>query len=107
MNGATAFTAKGMRVSVGWGIVVCSVGPPARADLPTVNAIARLQLVVQRCGCNLRARGAGAELRALWLWIGLGDVPPLAFVGPVTDDFRRARPSTPLRCQPQQDGGTT
>ena len=78
MDGVSAFTAAGMRVAMGWGVVICVVGPPARADLATVDAIARLQLVVRRCGCDLRARGAGDDLRALWCWIGLGDVPPLS-----------------------------
>ena len=78
MSAVTAFTAEGIRVACGWGIVVCVVGPPAAADLATVNAIARLQLVVRRAGCDLRARGAGDDLCGLWRWIGLGDVPPLA-----------------------------
>lgn len=44
------------------------------ADVPTVESLARLQLVLQRCGCQLRLSGAGPELQDLLELMGLRDV---------------------------------
>jgi ABC-type transporter Mla MlaB component len=46
----------------------------ARADALTVDALARLQLLAKRRGCQVRLRGASRELRALVAFMGLTDV---------------------------------
>jgi hypothetical protein len=55
-------------------IVVVREGTPLRPDLPLVDALARLQLEVQRLGGYLRLSGCGDELRELIDFTGLDDV---------------------------------
>jgi len=49
-------------------------GVSTPADLVTVDALARLQLVAARAGFEVRLLGASAELRALLDLVGLGEV---------------------------------
>jgi ABC-type transporter Mla MlaB component len=44
------------------------------ADLGAVDALARLQLVVSRCGCSLQLHGADGGLAELLEFVGLKDV---------------------------------
>jgi ABC-type transporter Mla MlaB component len=46
------------------------------ADAVTVDALARLQLVARRHGCQVRLLGASAELRELVGFMGLDAVLP-------------------------------
>jgi ABC-type transporter Mla MlaB component len=46
------------------------------ADAVTVDALARLQLVARRRGCQVRLRGASDELRELVGFMGLDAVLP-------------------------------
>jgi ABC-type transporter Mla MlaB component len=46
------------------------------ADAVCVDALARLQLAARRRNCQVRLRGASAELRALVAFMGLSDVLP-------------------------------
>ena len=46
------------------------------ADAVTVDALARLQLAAHRRGCQVRLRGASADLRDLLAFMGLCDVLP-------------------------------
>ena len=46
------------------------------ADAVTVDALARLQLVARRHGCQVRLRGASDELRELLGFMGLDAVLP-------------------------------
>ena len=46
------------------------------ADAVTVDALARLQLAARRRGCQVRLRGASAELRELVGFMGLSAVLP-------------------------------
>jgi ABC-type transporter Mla MlaB component len=46
----------------------------AQVDAVTVDALAQLQLVARRRGCQVRLRGAGQELRELVAFMGLDDV---------------------------------
>jgi ABC-type transporter Mla MlaB component len=48
----------------------------ARADAVTVDALAQLQLLARRRGCQVRLRGCSRELRALVAFMGLTDVLP-------------------------------
>ena len=48
------------------------MGP--QADLRTVEALARLQLVARRLGCELRVRHASADLCCLLELTGLSEV---------------------------------
>lgn len=59
-------------------VLVCDLRPRAAADLPTVDALARLVLAAQRAGAELRIRAAGTDLGLFWEWIGLGDLCPPA-----------------------------
>ncbi len=45
----------------------------ARADLVTVEVLARLRLAARRLGCEIKLRNAPEELRALLAWMGLAD----------------------------------
>jgi ABC-type transporter Mla MlaB component len=54
---------------------VCDV-QTVNADAVTVDALARLQLAAHRHGCQVRLRGASAELRRLVAFMGLRDVLP-------------------------------
>jgi anti-anti-sigma regulatory factor len=56
-------------------IVLCDVGGVV-ADAASVEALARLQLVARRAGCDLRLRNASPELRDLVAFMGLRDVLP-------------------------------
>jgi ABC-type transporter Mla MlaB component len=55
---------------------------PGRADLATVDRLARLALMAGRAGCAIAIRGACADLVALLDLVGLGAVvrtgPPSA-----------------------------
>ena len=54
--------------------VDCDVGHLRRADLATVNALARAQLNARRFGTTLRLLNATPELHDLIVFAGLGDV---------------------------------
>jgi ABC-type transporter Mla MlaB component len=53
----------------------------ARADAVTVDALAQLQLLAKRRGCQVRLRGCSAELRDLVAFMGLTNVLPEDRVG--------------------------
>ncbi|MEU4427462.1 STAS domain-containing protein [Actinoplanes sp. NPDC024001] len=55
-------------------VVVCDVGV-ARADVVTVEAIARLRLTARRHGSRLVVAGAGPDLLSLLDLLGLGADP--------------------------------
>jgi ABC-type transporter Mla MlaB component len=59
----------------GASIALCDVGD-ADADAVTVDALARLQLVARRSGCQVRLLNASQELRMLIAFMGLRDVLP-------------------------------
>jgi ABC-type transporter Mla MlaB component len=48
----------------------------ARADALTVDALAQLQLLAKRRGCQVRLRGCSPELRDLVSFMGLDNVLP-------------------------------
>jgi ABC-type transporter Mla MlaB component len=48
----------------------------ARADAVTVDALAHLQLLARRRGCQVRLLGCSPELRDLVAFMGLTDVLP-------------------------------
>ncbi|MGH2450438.1 MAG: STAS domain-containing protein [Candidatus Limnocylindria bacterium] len=54
-------------------VVLCHVGA-ARAELGTVDALARLALSARRLGCAVRLRDASPELGELVELVGLADV---------------------------------
>ncbi len=55
--------------------IICDVGA-MRADLATIEALARMRLSAGRRGGTLRLRGASSELAQLVVFCGLGDVLP-------------------------------
>jgi hypothetical protein len=57
-------------------VVVCDVAAVSRADLVTVEALARLRLTARRLGWTLVVRGAGPRLSQLLAWIALADALP-------------------------------
>jgi ABC-type transporter Mla MlaB component len=57
------------------GTVHCDVAG-VEPDAVTVDALARLQVAARRRGCQVRLRGASAELRELVDFMGLRDVLP-------------------------------
>jgi ABC-type transporter Mla MlaB component len=56
-------------------LVVCDIRGVS-ADAAVVDALARLQLAAHRQHCQVRLRGASAEMRELVAFMGLGDVLP-------------------------------
>lgn len=58
------------------GVVICDVAAVSRADLVTVEALARLRLTAGRLGWTLTVRGAGPRLRELLAWLALADALP-------------------------------
>jgi ABC-type transporter Mla MlaB component len=56
-------------------VALCDVRGVA-SDAVTVDALARLQLAARRHCCQVRLRGASAELRGLVAFMGLEDVLP-------------------------------
>jgi ABC-type transporter Mla MlaB component len=48
----------------------------ARADAVTVDALAQLQLLARRRGCQVRLGGCSGELRELVAFMGLANVLP-------------------------------
>jgi ABC-type transporter Mla MlaB component len=57
------------------GVALCDVHG-VEPDAVTVDALARLQLGARRHGCQVRLRGASAELLELVEFMGLADVLP-------------------------------
>jgi anti-anti-sigma regulatory factor len=53
--------------------IVCDVGILA-ADVTTIDALARLQLIARRLGRELRLRGASRELVELLELCGVGEI---------------------------------
>jgi anti-anti-sigma regulatory factor len=61
--------------------VVCDVSALAPADLPTIDALARLTLTTRRIGCELRLRNPSSALTDLLGLVGLAEAllsPPSA-----------------------------
>jgi ABC-type transporter Mla MlaB component len=56
-------------------LLICEV-QGVDADAVTVDALARLGLAARRHGCQIRLRGASAELTELVEFMGLADVLP-------------------------------
>jgi ABC-type transporter Mla MlaB component len=56
-------------------VALCDVSSVG-ADAVTVDALARLQLVAHRHGCQVRLQRASGELRKLLGFVGLQDVIP-------------------------------
>lgn len=56
--------------------VVCDVAAVAEPDLGTIDALARLQLMARRLGCDVWLHDASSELRELLALVGLRDVVP-------------------------------
>ena len=54
----------------------CDVSTVAEVDAVTVDALARLQLLARRLGCQVRLRNASDELLELVAFMGLTDVLP-------------------------------
>ena len=67
---------RATRVAGGSGIVICDVGAVSHADVGTVDALARVQLVARRHGCQVRLRRASSELRELLGLVGLREILP-------------------------------
>ena len=67
----------------GASLAVCDVRG-VDPDAVTVDALARLQLAARRHGCQVRLRGASAELLALVAFMGLCDVLPRGSAQPPT-----------------------
>ena len=65
----------GVLTRAGPGLLICEVRDVA-PDAVSVEALARLQLAAHRHGCQVRLRGASAELRELVSFMGLDDVLP-------------------------------
>lgn len=57
-------------------VLACDVAGLARADVCTVDALARLQIGARRLGCPLVLCGVGADLRALIAFVGLTEELP-------------------------------
>lgn len=55
-------------------LLICDAGALAGADAVVVDALARLQLVARRFGCEFRVRRASPELTRLITLMGLGDI---------------------------------
>jgi ABC-type transporter Mla MlaB component len=57
-------------------LTVCVDASGLDADAAAVDALARLALLVRRCGCEIRLQNASAELVDLIDLAGLSDVLP-------------------------------
>ena len=55
-------------------MAICDLAGLTDADLATVEALARLQLIARRLGITVEVRGAPGELRELLEFAGLADV---------------------------------
>jgi ABC-type transporter Mla MlaB component len=65
----------GLLTGSGAVVALCDVTAVA-VDAVTIDALARLQLAARHHGCQIRLRGASAELRELLTFMGLQDVLP-------------------------------
>jgi ABC-type transporter Mla MlaB component len=61
-------------IDSGADLVICDVGMLDACDLVTIDALARLTLIVQRLGCTIRVTGASDQLAELIAFVGLNDV---------------------------------
>jgi len=57
-------------------VALCDVSPLVASDAVAVDALARLQLLAGRVGCQVRLRQASADLLQLLAFMGLRDVVP-------------------------------
>ena len=73
LSGLFAHTCALLAAERGCELLLCEVRGVA-ADAVAVDALARLALAARRSGCEVRLRGASAELRGLVELIGLADV---------------------------------
>jgi ABC-type transporter Mla MlaB component len=64
-------------------LAICDVEGIADPDVVTVDALARLQLIARRLGCEIRVLHADGELRDLLTLTGLSEVVPLCAELPV------------------------
>ena len=55
-------------------VALCDVRTVAEVDAVTVDALARLQLLARRLGCQVRLRNASDELLELVAFMGLTNV---------------------------------
>lgn len=59
-------------------LVICDVSTVTRADVATIDALARLHLIARRRGGRILVRGADPRLVGLLGLVGLLEVLPLA-----------------------------
>ena len=85
----------------GDGRIVCDVAALVDPDLGTVDALARLQLTVQRLGGTIRLRGTTTRLEELLALTGLSEVMPLC-VEMVRETEEREQP---LGVEEEADSG--
>jgi ABC-type transporter Mla MlaB component len=65
---------RGELEGTGAEVALCDVRTVAEVDAVTVDALARLQLLARRLGCQVRLRNASDELLELVAFMGLTDV---------------------------------
>jgi ABC-type transporter Mla MlaB component len=58
-------------------LVICDVSAVTRADVATIDALARLHLIAGRHGARILVRGADSRLVGLLCLVGLREVLPL------------------------------
>jgi ABC-type transporter Mla MlaB component len=65
---------RGVLEGSGAEVALCEVGTVAEVDAVTIDALARLQLLARRLGCQVRLRNASDELLELVAFMGLTNV---------------------------------
>ena len=85
--------------------VVCDVSAVVEPDEVTIEALARLQLIVGRIGCRFRVRHACEELRDLLVLSGLSDVIPLVVESGLDPQRKVEQREEPRGVQEEADPG--
>jgi hypothetical protein len=84
-------------------MVVCDVGSLARPGAETVDALARLQLTIKRCGNRLRLANADDDLVDLLRWMGLDGVLSLLGASPLERERQAEEGEESLGVQEESD----
>jgi ABC-type transporter Mla MlaB component len=86
-------------------VVLCDLAELSRADMGTVDALARLALRARRMGCLVSLRDASPELRELLALAGLCEILPCSQGSRLEVVGQPEQREEPLRVEEERDAG--
>jgi ABC-type transporter Mla MlaB component len=86
-------------------VVLCDLAALSRADMGTVDALARLALRARRLGCAISLRDVSSELRELLALAGLCEILPCSQGSGLEVVGQPEQREEPLRVEEERDSG--